>query len=317
MTNLVKGLLNASKKHILHTPKKVEEKEGLMTEKLIEELESDGFAIVENLMEPDLLIQISKELNSEFKKTPLCQGDFYGWNTKRFGSLFTKAPSTQKLALHSKVLPVLDHILGPNCDWYQLNVAQAVRILPGSMQQPPHRDQEMWPCQKDFEYMVNVMWAIDDFTEENGATIVYPRSHTTSEAFDYDNFQWKNAEPRFAEMPKGSALVFLGSLIHGGGANISLAGRTGIIMSYSLGWLKGSENQFLTYPPEVARTFPKEIQELLGYKIHMPNLGGVESHCPSVLLEEKIPDQLPAIDYFPPEIQDVIDDMKAQKLLAS
>lgn len=288
-----------------------------MKENLIEELERDGFVIIENLMESDLLQQISDELNCSFKKTPRCKGDFYGWNTKRFGTIFTKAPATQNLALHPTITPVLDHILGPNCDWYQLNVAQAVRILPGSMQQPPHRDQEMWPCKKDFEYMVNVMWAIDDFTEKNGATVVYPQSHTTSEAFDYDNFQWKTAKSKFAEMPKGSALVFLGSLIHGGGANISLAGRTGIIMSYALGWLKGSENQFLTYPPEVARNFPKEIQELLGYKIHMPNLGGVESHCPSVLLEDNVPDNLPAVDYFPQEIQNVIDDMKEQKLLAS
>ncbi len=288
-----------------------------MSDPLIETLESDGYVLIENLMEPNLLDRITDELNYWFEKTPLSQGDFYGWNTKRFGSLFTKAPATQQLALHPTVTPIMEHILGPNCDWYQLNVAQAVRILPGSMQQPPHRDQDMWPCEKKFEYMVNVMWAIDDFTEENGATIVYPKSHTTSEEFDYNTYDYKSAKTEVAAMPKGSALVFLGSLIHGGGANKSLAGRTGIIFSYSLGWLKGSENQFLTYPPEVAKTLPPGIQDLIGYRIHMPNLGGIESHCPSVLLKDSVPENLPAVDYFPKEIQDIIDNMKAQNLLAS
>lgn len=291
-------------------------------DEIMDQLLEDGYVIIENLIDESFVGQIAEELDVWFDKTPLCQGDFYGWNTTRFGSLLSKAPSTQKLALHSVVTPIMEKILGPNCDWYQLNVAQAVRIHPGTkdkpcFQQPPHRDQDMWPCEKNCEYMVNVIWAIDDFTEENGATIVYPKSHTTSAEFDYTTFDYKTAETKVAAMPKGSALIFLGSLIHCGGANKFFRDRTGVIFSYSLGWLKGSENQFLTYPPEVAKNFSPEIQKLIGYQIHMPNLGGYENHCPSVLLKGERPEILPAVDAFPDSIQQIIDGMKEQNLLAS
>lgn len=284
---------------------------------ILDTLNEQGYVILENVLDGNLLDQISGELDHWFKKTPKCQGDFYGYDTTRFGSLLSKAPSTQKLALHKDITPLIEKILGPNCDWYQLNIAQAVRIHPGSTQQPPHRDQDMWPCEKSCEYLVNAIWAIDDFTDENGATIVYPKSHTTSEDFDYETFEYKTAETTVAKMPKGSVLFFLGSLIHCGGANKFLKDRTGIIFSYSLGWLKGSENQFLTYPPEIAKTFSNDIQNLLGYRIHMPNLGGFENHCPSILLEENVPEAIPAVDYLPDHLLDIIKSMKEENLLAS
>jgi len=156
----------------------------------------------------------------------------------------------------------------------------------------------MWPCTKNCEYLINVMWAIDDFTDANGATRVWPRSHYSSLSREMDL-----DESVIAEMPKGSALVFLGSVTHCGGANTFLQHRTGIIFSYSLGWLKQYENQFLTYPPEVASKFPKAIQELIGYRIHKPNLGGYENNCPSKLFADTRPDILPAVDCLPPEIE--------------
>jgi ectoine hydroxylase-related dioxygenase (phytanoyl-CoA dioxygenase family) len=88
-----------------------------------------------------------------------------------------------------------------------------------------------------------------------------------------------------AEAPRGSAIVYLGSVTHCAGANHSEKPRTGLIFSYCLGWLKQYENAYLTYPPEVARHFPKPLRELLGYRIHRPNLGGYEGQDPSVLFE--------------------------------
>lgn len=282
-----------------------------MNPQLIDTLRAQGYVILENVIDQNLVSRVSDELNFWFDKTPKCEGDFYGWDTTRFGSLLSKAPSTQELVLHPEITPFAEAILGPNCDWYQLNLSQAVRIHPGSPDQPPHRDEEMWACRKDCEYLINVMWAIDDFTKENGATRIWPRSQ-----FNALNREMNEEDAVIAEMPKGSALIFLGSVTHGGGANIDLAGRTGIIMSYSLGWLKQYENQFLAYPREVAASFPKEIQELIGYRIHRPNLGGFENHCPSVLLGEKRPEILPAVDCLPPEIMEQLAQLRNTQLVA-
>lgn len=284
-----------------------------MTKELISKLGTDGYLILENIIDENTVSRLSEELDIWFDQTPVCKGDFYGQGTTtRFGSLLSKAPTTQDIVLHSAIIPFLDEYLAPNCDWYQLSLTQAVRIHPGAAMQPVHKDELMWPHSKDCEWMVNVIWAIDDFKEENGATRLWPAYTDNGGDFEYNM-----NDSIVAEMPKGSALVFLGSTRHCGGANISLAGRTAIIFSYALGWLKQNENQFLAYPPEIAMDFPKEIQDLIGYRIHKPNLGGYEYNCPSVLLKGNRPEALPAIDALPPHIQEILDDMKREDRWAS
>jgi ectoine hydroxylase-related dioxygenase (phytanoyl-CoA dioxygenase family) len=137
------------------------------------------------------------------------------------------------------------------------------------------------------------MWALSDFTAENGATLVWPRSQF--------NRLSREVDPRdavVAQMPRGSALVYLGSVTHCGGENRSMQPRTGLILSYCLGWLKQYENAFLSYPPEVAKQFPKALRDLIGYRIHRPNLGGYEGQDPSVLFETRS-HALPAVDAIP------------------
>lgn len=192
------------------------------------------------------------------------------------------------------MLSLMDQVLGPHCDWYQLNLSQAVRIHPGERQQVPHRDEEMWPCVKGkAEYLVNVMWALSDFTPENGATLIWPRSQLDPLSRDVNT---TNAIA--AQMRRGSALVYLGSVTHCGGANRTSAPRTGLIFSYCLGWLKQYENAFLAYPPHVAGQFPRQIRDLLGYRIHRPNLGGYEGQDPAVLFETNSR-ALAAVDSIP------------------
>jgi ectoine hydroxylase-related dioxygenase (phytanoyl-CoA dioxygenase family) len=199
--------------------------------------------------------------------------------------------------MNELMLAIMDDVLGPHCDWYQLNLSQGIRIHPGERQQVPHRDEEMWPCAKGrAEYLVNVMWALSDYTAENGATRLWPRSQ-----FDSLSREVTEENAVIAEMPRGSALVYLGSVTHCGGANRSSEPRTGLILSYSLGWLKQYENAFLTYPPQVARQFSKPIRDLLGYRIHRPNLGGYEGQDPAVLFETDS-HTLAAVDAIPPAV---------------
>ena len=141
--------------------------------------------------------------------------------------------------------------------------------------------------------MINVMWALTEFTAENGATHVVPGSHL-----------WlgdRLPEPHeieSAEMSKGSALIYLGSTVHGGGANASDSARLGLTVSYCLGWLRQAENQYLTYPPEVAADFPPALQALIGYSVHRPNVGLVNNRDP---IETILPCQeslAPPIDYL-------------------
>jgi ectoine hydroxylase-related dioxygenase (phytanoyl-CoA dioxygenase family) len=244
-------------------------------------LRSQGYLVLPDLVDANTIDSVCRELEPWIVATPYCQGDFYGWNTTRLGAVLLKSKASRVLVSHPLILSIMDAVLGPHCDWYQLNLSQAVRIHPGERQQVPHRDEEMWPCAKNgVEYLVNVMWTLSDFTAANGATCVWPRSQFSplSRNLDFDSRV-------VAEAPRGAAIVYLGSVTHCAGANHSDKPRTGLIFSYCLGWLKQYENAYLTYPPEVARQFPKPLRELLGYRIHRPNLGGYEGQDPSVLFE--------------------------------
>jgi len=257
-------------------------------------LRASGYVIFERLLPDESVSRLNAQLEPWFTATPRCQGDFYGWNTTRFGSVPLKAPASHALALHPEILRLLDAVLGPHCDWYQLNLTQAVRLHPGERRQVPHRDEEMWPCPKGgIEYLVNVMWALSDFTADNGATRLWPRSQFARLSRELDL-----AQATVAAMPRGSALVHLGSLTHCAGANRSERPRTGLILSYCLGWLKQYENAFLSYPPAVAKHFPPALRDLLGYRIHRPNLGGYEGQDPAVLFATAS-HTLPAVDAIP------------------
>jgi ectoine hydroxylase-related dioxygenase (phytanoyl-CoA dioxygenase family) len=263
----------------------------------LDQLRSRGYFIIERLAADDIIERVNRELEPWFGATPRCQGDFYGWNTTRFGAVLLKSPASHSLVLNELILAIMDDVLGPHCDWYQLNLSQGIRIHPGERQQVPHRDEEMWPCAKGrAEYLVNVMWALSDYTADNGGTLLWPRSQFASLSREE---QAQSAV--IAAMPRGSALVYLGSVTHCGGANRSDAPRTGLILSYSLGWLKQYENAFLTYPPQVASRFSKAIRDLLGYRIHRPNLGGYEGQDPAVLFETDS-HALAAVDAIPPAV---------------
>lgn len=265
--------------------------------KLVLELWAKGYAIIKNCRPPKFLTSLGDELGPLFDQTPFCQGPFYGNRTKRIGGLLKRSPRVRYLVQDPVILLAVQYILGGGCDRIQLNVAQAIEIHPGEVRQFPHRDHDMWPCAKgEQEFLVNVIWPLTPFTADNGATHIYPNSHGVAGMAKADL-----APPVVAACEPGSAICFLGSTAHGAGSNLSADVRRGLVIGYSLGWLKPYENPWLAYPPEVARTFDPELAALAGYAQHRPNLGNYEGRCPSVLLGDHVPRHLGAIDALRPD----------------
>ena len=261
------------------------------------ELLEQGYCIIPDLMTRERIAALDDELGEDFAETPFCTGGFYGARTKRFGRLLARSGIAAELVQHELVLGVVRTLLSPWCDTIQLNLTQALALHPGAPPQLPHRDQDMWRgAIGETEYLVNVMWPFTRYTEENGATVVWPNSHG-KRALDPEL-----PEGEFAvELEPGSALLFLGSTLHGAGGNASNEIRRGAIVSYCLGWLEPYENQWLAYPPAVARRFSPDLAALVGYQQHRPNLGNYEGQCPSILLGGEVPDHLGAIDALRPD----------------
>lgn len=262
-------------------------------------LRHQGYCIVPKAVPNATISMLDNDLGARFQSTPFGQGGFYGETTKRFGRLLAHSVHTAELVQHSLVLAIVEEILSPFCDRVQLNVAQAIAVHPGAPAQLPHRDQDMWRAPIGAtEYLVNVIWPLTRFTDDNGATIIWPQSHGAA-ALE----QVPRCDPVAAIMEPGSALIFLGSALHCAGANVSEAVRRGIVVGYSLGWLKPYENQWLAYPPELARSFEPDLAALVGYRQHRPNLGNYEGQCPSVLLYGDARKPLGAVDALRPDQQ--------------
>jgi ectoine hydroxylase-related dioxygenase (phytanoyl-CoA dioxygenase family) len=268
-----------------------------------------GFCVIPGLVPADHVTALDADLAADFDATPFCEGRFYGERTKRFGRLLSRSARAAPLVQHALVLRIVEEVLSPWCDTIQLNLAQAIAVHPGALAQFPHRDQDMWRGPVgEIEYLVNVMWPLTPFTRENGATRLWPESHG-HRVFQTVAEKWQEVP----EMQPGSALLFLGSTLHAAGANQSRTVRRGMIASYSLGWLRTYENQFLAYPPEVARTFPPELAALIGYRQHRPNLGNFEGQCPSVLLGDPPPGRLGAVDALRADQVEAVDAHAAQQ----
>ena len=268
----------------------------------IAQLLSDGFCVIPDLLPKDRIEQLDRDLARDFAETPFCKGSFYGARTKRFGRLLVRSPLARQLVQHPVVLEIVREILSPWCDTIQLNLTQALALYPGAPPQLPHRDQDMWRgAIGETEYLVNVMWPFSRYTGANGATVIWPGSHG-KQALHPEAPSGEVA----VELEPGSALLFLGSTLHGAGGNSSGEVRRGAIVSYCLGWLKPYENQWLAYPPAVARTFDPELAALVGYQQHRPNLCNYEGQCPSVLLEARVPKRFAATDALRPEQEELI-----------
>ena len=266
-----------------------------------DELAARGYCVIPDLL-PQAAQALDDDLAEDFALTPFCEGGFYGARTKRFGRLLARSPHAESLVRHPLVTGIVERILSPWCDTIQLNLTQAIALHPGALPQLAHRDQDMWRGETGrIEYLVNVMWPFTPYRPDNGATLVWPASHGANIS---------EPSPRHdavsVEMEPGAALIFLGSTLHGAGGNRSREVRRGCIVSYCLGWLKPYENQWLAYPPDIARNFSPELAALVGYRQHRPNLGNYEGRCPSLLLGPDLPKHLAAIDALRPDQEEMV-----------
>jgi ectoine hydroxylase-related dioxygenase (phytanoyl-CoA dioxygenase family) len=233
---------------------------------VVDALRCDGGVIVRDLAPVSLIDDCAAELRPELDKyDESLRTDFSGARTLRCGGVLRYAPACAALIAHRMVLDVADAILLPSCADYTIGSTTGIEILPGESDQQLHRDDTTYPVQvAGLELQIGVMWSFTDFTAENGATRVVPGSHRYLRAWHRpDLSHWEQAV-----MPKGSALFYLGSTWHGGGANRSHAPRTGLINTYCLGWLRSEENHSLEVPPQSARRYDERVRRLLGYTTH-------------------------------------------------
>lgn len=231
-------------------------------EEVVDVIEEDAGVIIDNVLDQRQIKNIKEELKPYLLKTKEGNDDFTGFKTKRVGALMARSPECRNLALNSIVNKVSEIFFEPHSDGHQLHFTSAIDIAPGESEQIVHRDRGVWGgyIPRKIETQLSTVWAVTDFTKENGATQVVPGSHK----WDRDR-EALEEEICYAEMTKGSVLIYTGSVIHGGGANNSGINRLGIFLHYAPTWLRQQENQYLSCPPHIAKDLTPELRSLMGY----------------------------------------------------
>jgi len=215
------------------------------TEYIVAALRRDGAAIVRRQVDSKVTDAVRRELRDHFDtQGSLDQNDFNGYKTLRVSGILGISRASVEMVGHPRVMEVADAILLPHCINYRIGSLTAIEIHPGEGDQILHTDDGIYPIRMPgMDWQISAMWALDDFTEKNGATRLVPQSHLRQQLIDP-----LEQDPVQAVMPKGSALFYLGATLHGGGANDSNSPRAGLINTYSLGWLRQEENQYLNVP---------------------------------------------------------------------
>ena len=253
---------------------------------IVQVLERDGVAIIRDIAAPETMDRVLADLEPALAAQEPGSGEFFGHRAKRVGGIVGRSPAFSDLIVDPLLLALADAVLLPNCETYQIQLSGVLQVWKGGKPQPLHRDTVGYDPYLTLrpgapEIVLSLIWAVSDFTVENGATRLARGSHLWEPertATDADVVQ--------AAMPKGSVAVWLGAVLHGMAVNYTDAPRTGMVSGYSVGWLRQEENQYVICPPEAAAALPEKVQQLIGYQAHSPRLGWVEGRDSGLLLRQ-------------------------------
>lgn len=249
----------------------------------VDEVNERGYTICEGVLsaaEADSIAAELAALEARLRTAP-SNNAFEGRRTTRVYNLLAHGPTWEQIPLHPAILPIVEGVLDPGC---LISSLSSIAIHPGERAQPLHADDQLIPLPRPHVPLVcNTMWALTDFTAANGATRVAPGSHRFATA--PNPFEPNETIP--AEMTKGSVLVWVGSLWHGGGANNTDETRIGIAMNYCAGWIRQQENQQLGLPLELIGSFPKRLQDLCGFNVYNGLIGHIDRQTPRAALIER------------------------------
>jgi len=245
-----------------------------------ERVRADGWSVVDNAIAPDLVDELNDDLLRLERALGIVPADnlFEGVRTTRIYNLLVHGALYERIPVHPNVLPIVEKVLDPGL---LVSSLSSIAIGPDEAAQMIHADDQVIGLPKPHPPIIcNTMWAITDFTEENGATRLCPGTHTA----DHSPVAFQHYDSIPAEMSKGSVLVWVGSLWHGGGANQTERRRVGLAMNYCAGFLRQQENQQLGIPAATVKRFPRRLQELVGYSIYRGLIGHIDKEHPGKLL---------------------------------
>lgn len=267
------------------------------SKKHIEEISDKGYSIAERVIDPQFCDEIKNEISRlEVDGPPaIVQNEFTGYKTLRYFDLLNQGDVWQRVATHTPVLDVIRGILGADC---LLSTMGTAVIDPGETSQRIHCDDGLYGLKRPHKHLVcNTMWALSDFTKENGATRLVPYSHKLADYPDdkIDRHAAREIDPTGAdqnyeciqaEMPAGSVCFVIGTCYHGGGANTSEERRWALTINYCAGSQRQQENLMLAHTRSKLASFAPDLQAILGLQTSAFGVGHINAGDPKAILNQ-------------------------------
>jgi ectoine hydroxylase-related dioxygenase (phytanoyl-CoA dioxygenase family) len=243
-------------------------------------IRNDGYTVIDGAASPALVAGLKQAIERIEREHHLttAKTSFEGFKTLRINNLLTYDELFWDVPLHENVLPVVEAVLDREC---LLSSFCSLVLGPGQEAQPIHEDTQLIPLPRPhLPITLNAIWALSDFTADNGATRIVPASHKLDHSPEYG----REYDAVTATMSAGSVMLFDSALWHGGGANTSNARRFAFSCAFCWGWMRQQENLQLGIPRETARRFPRRLQELCGYSVYRGQFGHIDNRDPIELL---------------------------------
>lgn len=237
---------------------------------MIAAIERDGACIVAGLLSEALCDKLLGDFRNHLDDIPWgvdelgYKSNFYGAQTKRLHGLFSKSQMMEEVLTHPLLLDLAAKVLldEKKSRDFRLSNAELMVLAEHQDVQDFHTDGGSWyhaqRLENPQEILLSANIALTEFTETNGATRVVPGSH-----------KWpvdRKPEPHEitqAIMPKGSALLYSGNVVHSGGANSDANIRVGLYLGYVVSWLRPLENQLITNDPEDVLALGERAKQLV------------------------------------------------------
>ena len=249
--------------------------------RIVAEVDERGFAVREGLIPDSLREALIERIDALMDELAIPFGGnrFLGTHTRRIFNLLARDPLFETTPICPATLPVVDALLDDEC---LLSSLTAIEMNSGQASQPLHSDDGSYGFARPAPTSIVVaMWALTDFTRENGGTHVVPGSHRA----DHTPRRGDHPETEQVEMAAGSVLFYDGSLWHGGGENRSDERRMGIVNNYCAGYLRQEESQLLALPRDRVAAFPPRLRRLVGYGTYRGLIGHVDQRSPETLVD--------------------------------
>jgi hypothetical protein len=222
----------------------------------LKDLDQGGMAILSGAF-PDAEIDEARAVVMSLAASELEEGcASLSFGTQRVWGLIHKAPIFRRIATDPQELALAHKILGPRMMIYSMQA----HIVPTGGGFYPHFDQSDHKPMPPFPVVAAVVIMLEDFTAENGATVVALGRFSRSN---------DEAPPAVEEMTpltgvKGTMSAYGGLLWHSTGVNRTATPRAGILIHYCMPWIRQHENYQRVISPSVAQGMTPEMRDLLG-----------------------------------------------------